>query len=474
MGLWRSLSGRLLILTIGVVMLAEVAIFVPSVARYREAYLMERVRRAEIAALTVLAAPDRMVDRTLETKLIDRAEVLSVVVRREGARQMVLRPDEHPPVATTYDLRDPKTLDLIWHGLAQLLDPDDGAIRILAHAPADMGKELEVTLESAPLARAMRGYALNILWLSLGISLVTAVVVFVCARLALVRPVQELIDNAQHFSENPEDPERIIHPKTRLREIGEAERALADMQRDVHAAFKARARLAALGEAVAKISHDLRNILGTTQLMADRLETSRDPIVARTAPKLIASLDRAIRLCQSTLTYGRAEEAPPEPRSIALAHLAEEVIEGLGLMPGEPLVTALVDIDPDLVVEADPEQLYRVLNNLARNAVQAIRGQGRPGRLTIAADAADDPAQARAGAVEIRIIDTGPGLPARAREHLFKPFRGGTRRDGTGLGLAIAHELVRANDGELRLVASTTAGTEFAIVLPGQAAVAAA
>ena len=70
--LLRSLSGRLLIVTIGVVMLTEVAIFVPSVARFRLDYLMEHVRRAEIAALTVLAAPDRMVSPELEAALLDR------------------------------------------------------------------------------------------------------------------------------------------------------------------------------------------------------------------------------------------------------------------------------------------------------------------------------------------------------------------------------------------------------------------
>ena len=222
-----------------------------------------------------------------------------------------------------------------------------------------------------------------------------------------------------------------------------------------------------MGSAVSKISHDLRNILATTQLMADRLEGSRDPIVARTAPKLIGSLDRAIRLCQSTLTYGRAEEAPPESRAVALGELAEEVIEGLGLIEEGREVTCLVDVDPETVVEADPEQLYRILANLCRNAAQAIHASGKSGRLTVAADVID-------GKVEISVIDTGPGLPATAREHLFQPFRGSARRGGTGLGLAIAQAQVRANGGTLSLVASTTTGTEFRISLPAAAAIAAA
>ena len=467
MRLLRSLSGRLLIVTITVVMLAEIAIFVPSVARFRENYLLERVRRAEIAALTVLAAPDRMISRELEEMLMTRAEVLNIVVRREGAREMVLTGPGIGPVTGTYDLREPAIADLIADAMTRIVDTDGGVIRVIAYAPSDMGQELEITLDSAPLAAAMRKYGLNILWLSLVISLMTAAMVFFAVRRAVVRPITKVIRNVKHFSENPEDASRIIAPRSHLGEIADAERALAEMQRDVRAALTARARLASLGEAVAKISHDLRNILGTTQLLADRLEMSRDPIVARTAPKLIASLDRAIRLCQSTLTYGKADESPPEPRSVALGELAEEVLEGLGLMDGDQSVVCLVDIDPDLVVEADPEQLYRILSNLARNAAQAIRASGTPGRLTVAADKIGED-------VEIRVIDTGPGLPAKAREHLFQPFRGGTRPGGTGLGLAIAAELVRANGGSLSFVASTTSGTEFCIRLPSRAAAAAA
>ena len=467
MRMLRSLSGRLLVVTIVVVMLAEVAIFVPSVAQFRRAYLLERVHRAEIAALTVVAAPNGLVSRNLEEMLIARTEVLNIVVGREGARQMVLSSPGIGPLTATYDLREPAFSDLIADALTQIADPDGGVIRVIAYAPADMGTQMEITLESAPLVAAMRAYGLNILWLSLAISLATAAMVFFAVRRAVVRPITKVIRNVKRFSANPEDASRIIEPRSHLGEIADAERALAEMQRDVRAALTARSRLASLGEAVAKISHDLRNILGTTQLMADRLEMSRDPIVARTAPKLIASLDRAIRLCQSTLTYGRAEEAPPEPHSVALGELAEEVCEGLGLVDGESRVTCLVDIDPEMIVEADPEQLYRVLSNLARNAAQAIRASGRPGRLTIAADEIDE-------RVEIRVIDTGPGLPAKAREHLFQPFRGGARPGGTGLGLAIADELVRANGGTLTLVSSTTSGSEFCISLPLRAAAAAA
>ena len=467
MNLLRSLSGRLLVVTIVVVMIAEIAIFVPSVARFRQDYLLERVRRAEIVALTVLAVPDRMVSQQMRSEMIAAAEVLNIVVRREGVREMILTSPGLGPVSATFDLRDPSVTDLLADALNRLVETEDSIIRIRAYAPADMGKDLEITLHSAPLREAMREYGLNILWLSMGIALAAAVMVFLAMRRLVVRPITKVIANVKAFSENPEDASRIISPRSHVDEISDAEHAVAEMEREVHGALKARARLASLGEAVAKISHDLRNILATTQLMADRLEMSQDPIVARTAPKLIGSLDRAIRLAQSTLTFGRAEETPPERRVIALAQLAEEVAEGLGLIPGDAGLECVVDIKTETVVDADPEHLYRVLNNLLRNAAEAIRGSGRPGKIRVTALAGE-------AGTEVIVSDTGPGMPSQALEHLFKPFQGGARRGGTGLGLAIAQELVRANGGELVLVSSTTSGTEFRISFPVSAAVVAA
>ncbi|MEM7745962.1 MAG: HAMP domain-containing sensor histidine kinase [Pseudomonadota bacterium] len=460
MGLIRSLSGRLLLVTMIVVMLAEVAIFVPSVSRFREAWLIERVRRAEIAALTVLAAPDRMVSPKLEQLLIENAEVLNVVVRREGMREMVLMSPDLGPVGATYDLRERQPLLLVRDALWRLYAGDEGIIRIRAFAPEDMGRELEITVRSAGLAEAVRAYGLNILFLSLAIALSTAIMVFFAMRRAVVRPVTIVIENLKKFAENPEDTQRIIEPKSRVGEIAEAERAVADMQREVQSALSAKARLAALGEAVAKISHDLRNILAKTQLMADRLETSSDPIVGRTAPKLLASLDRAIRLCQSTLAFGKAEEAPPDPRPIELNLLACDVVESLGLLAEDSDIDCEIAIPEEAVVEADPEQLYRVLINLVRNAAEAIRSAGRPGTVRLAIIE-------NGSLIELEVADTGPGMPSHALDNLFKPFKGGARRGGTGLGLAIAHELTRANRGELRLISSTSQGTVFRLALPG-------
>jgi hypothetical protein len=87
----NSLSGRFLILTVIFVMLAEVFIFVPSVARFREDYLLARLERAQIASLALLAT-DGMIDDELEYELLRNAEVLNVVLLRDATRQLVLPP----------------------------------------------------------------------------------------------------------------------------------------------------------------------------------------------------------------------------------------------------------------------------------------------------------------------------------------------------------------------------------------------
>jgi signal transduction histidine kinase len=262
----------------------------------------------------------------------------------------------------------------------------------------------------------------------------------------------------QTYAEAPEDARRVIAPNADVEELRMAEEALQSMQTQLTNALRQKERLAQLGSAVAKISHDLRNILTTAQLFADRIEGSADPAVARSAPKLVNSISRAVSLCESTLAFGKAEEPPPQLRRLGLAQLADEVAEGESL-GADTAVTCLIDVPPGMMIRADGEQLYRVLSNLVRNARQAIEATGQPG--TIEVSAGEDETE-----WWIRVGDTGPGLPPKAREHLFSAFQGGARKGGIGLGLAIAAELVRGHGGRLELARSDSDGTEFAIHLP--------
>jgi signal transduction histidine kinase len=453
----NTLSGRFLILTVIFVMLAEIMIFVPSIARYRADFLLTRLKQAQIAALTQLAT-EEMIMPELEAELLANAEVYNVVLRRDEVRQLVLSSEVPGEVYDTVDLRAAGPWELIRDAFALLADPQNRIIRVIGYPVQDAGTLIEVTMETRQLREAMVDYGLRILVLSALISIVTAFLLFLAVRRLLVLPIRRVVRHMQTYAEAPEDARRVIAPNADVEELRIAEEALQSMQTQLTGALKQKERLAQLGGAVAKISHDLRNILTTAQLFADRIEGSADPAVARAAPKLVNSISRAVSLCESTLAFGKAEEPSPQLRRLNLAPLVAEVAESEGL-PSDALVTILVDVPPGLMIRADSEQLYRVLSNLVRNARQAIDATGQPGSIEISAG--EDERE-----WWIRVGDTGPGLPPKAREHLFSAFQGGARKGGTGLGLAIAAELIRGHGGRLDLVRSDAEGTEFAIHLP--------
>lgn len=456
MGLARSLSGRLLLLTIATVMVVEVLVFLPSVARYRLDFLQERLRMSALAAMAVKAAPEGGLDPALSAMLLERAGVESVAIRRDGARALALSVPEPGRVGLTRDLREDGPLRLIVDALAGLRGGPD-RLRVIGPAEPD-GLVVEITMRAEPLRDGLRAFGWRILGLSLVISGATAVIVYVIARRLLVRPLKRLGAAMAAFRAEPENPEKALRPSSRLTEVAEAEAALAEMQSALREALRARSRLAALGEAVAKVAHDLRNMLATAQLVASGVEASRDPVMRRLGPKLIAALDRAVNLCERTLRYGRVEEPPPEPRRIAVAALLEEAAEAV--FPDRDARLAVeVDAQPTLVALADKDQLFRILVNLLRNARQALETESRPGRVALRA-------RRERKAVVVEVCDDGPGLPAKALDNLFRPFQGAARRGGAGLGLAIAHELAVLQGGRLELARSDTAGTVFRLTLP--------
>lgn len=456
-GFLNTLSGRFLMLTVGFVMLAEVLIFVPSIARFRADFLTMRLEKAQIASLAQLAAND-MVTPELEKELLANAEVYNVVLRRDQVRQLVLSSEIPKPIANTYDLREAGPWELIRDAFAALLDPNDRIIRVIGYPVQSAGLLIEITMDSSPLRTAMLDYGGRILLLSALISVVTAFFLFLAVQRLIVLPIRRVVSHMTAYAEAPEDARRVIAPTSRVVELRDAEEAMQSMQTQLTGSLRQKERLAQLGGAVAKISHDLRNILTTAQLFADRIEGSADPMVARAAPKLVGSIARAVSLCESTLAFGKAEEPSPQLREVNLAALAEDVAEGEG-MAADSAVTCLIEVPENLTVRADYEQLFRVLANLLRNARQAIEATGKDGSIEISAgETASD--------WWIRVGDTGPGLPERAREHLFEAFQGGARKGGTGLGLAIASELIRGHGGRLELARSDQDGTEFVIYLP--------
>ena len=462
----NTLSGRFALLTGIFVVLAEVLILLPSISNYRLDFLESRLERAQIASLALLAT-DESLASDLESELLENAGVFNVVLRRNDVRQLVLSSPIPGPIAATYDLRAQPFWTSIRDAIAQLMDPTNRVIRVIGAPVNQAGQLIEITTDTQRLRNQMIEYGLRLLLISAAFSILTALLLNVAAQRLLLVPIRRVISHMSAYASAPEDARAIITPDARLTELNEAETALAAMQHTVTSALKQKARLAQLGQAVARISHDLRNILATAQIFADRLETSADPAVRRAAPKLVNSISRAVNLCETTLAFGKAEESPPSLSRFNLAALVSEVTEGESMasdrLEGCEPVEFLTDVPTAMLVRADRDQLFRVLSNLVRNARQAIEATRQPG--TIEIGAGEDDAE-----WWIRIGDTGPGLPKKARDHLFQPFSGGSRKGGTGLGLAIAADLLRNHGGRLELMRSDEEGSEFMLHLPRELA----
>lgn len=373
--------------------------------------------------------------------------------------QLVLSSPMPRMIAGTVDLRDDSAAVLIRDALRRLTTVENEVIRVIGAPVRDAGLLIEVTMETAPMRAAMIDYGLRILLLSAVISVFTAVLLFAAMRIFLVKPIKGVVGHMQNYAAAPEDARRIIEPSAGVTELREAEEALKSLQTELTGALKQKERMAQLGLAVSKISHDLRNIMTTAQLFTDRIESSEDPIVRRLAPKLVGSITRAVHLCESTLAFGRAEEPGPTLTMVPLAALVEDVISSEQLAVGDFTLEFSTDIPAEMQVRVDPEQMHRVIGNMVRNSRQVIMASQQTGEISI--HATETPS-----AWSITLRDTGPGMPPKAKEHLFSAFQGSVRKGGSGLGLAISAELVRGHGGDIELSRTDSNGTEFVIHLP--------
>ncbi len=184
---------------------------------------------------------------------------------------------------------------------------------------------------------------------------------------------------------------------------------------------------------MAKINHDLRNMLTSAKIASERLAMMGDPRVTQALPRLERALDRAVTLASDVLNYGKTSEAAPRPVTTPLLAAVQAAAEDAGLT--EDGVRLETDIAPDASVHADTDQRHRILVNLLRNAREAVQSaeSDATGEVRVTLET-----QGETGV--IRVADTGPGLPERAVASLFQPFAGSGRAGGAGLGLAISRE----------------------------------
>jgi len=458
---FRGLSGRLLLLTVIFVMLAEVLIFVPSVANMRLRWLEDRLNTAAAAAVVVDGMDNVELSRPVQEDTLMATGTKAIVLRRSNESRLVAAVNMPPEVDDQYDLAAMTPLTAIHDAFDTLLFGGDRILRVFGPV-GDSDATIELVIEDSSLRKAMLIYARNVFFLSLVISLITAALIFLSINRLMIRPIRRMTASMHAFSADPSDPARVLSAAPGTDELSIAGQHLASMQRHLQKTLKQQKNLADLGLAVSKINHDMRNILSSAQLISDRLASVDDPIVKRFAPTLLRSIDRAVGYTTEVLSYGRTTEPEPHRRFVQLRPLVTDVSEILAIDPKSD-IEFRIQIADDLQVDADSEQLFRVVHNICRNAVQALMNDasGADGVRVVAVTAM------RTGSVvSISIDDNGPGMPPRARENLFAAFRGSVRSGGTGLGLAIARELVLAHGGTIALVEKATPGTLFRIELP--------
>ena len=451
-----GLSARLLVLTVLFVAVAGALILAASLATLEERWLADRATAGASAVLTFNADPTQVLTEKKRQQLRELNGIVAVVVEQDGVRHRYMP----PPEGRTYtlDLRGQPFLQWLTAPVFTLTSGHSGLVRVIANTPNLEGEDhIDVIVADNSLKRQLISYLWRLLGLTLVIAGLAGLGVYVSLNLFLVRPIRRITLAMERFRADPDDPASHIDPSGRRDEVGRAEVELNLMQADLRAALNSRARLAALGEAVAKINHDLRNMLTSAQIASERVAMSGDPEVARAMPRLERALDRAARLTTEVLTYGKSEEPTPNRVVTPLKATVDAAAEDAGLAQAQ--VKIIGNIKGSDTLLADPDQLHRILLNLLKNARQAITSApGHKGVIHL--DLGH-----REGYDILRVRDNGPGVPERLKESLFLPFMGG-RQGGTGLGLAISRELAQAHGGDLVMTRTGPEGTTFEVILP--------
>ncbi len=457
-----GLSARLLTLTILFVASAGAFALPPALASFEEKWLLDRIRAAELASLAPDATPDRKVSQQIAAQLLEGAGVNRVAIQTEGMRRLVLGGPSLKHAPYLVDLRAQAPTSWLIAPFQTLIGGNGRYVRVVASPTflrhADF---IEIVAPDADLKRGLISYLWKLILVAAFVSTVAGLLVYLTLNFFLVRPMQRITYAMERFRADPEDAEARVQLSGRRDEIGRAEAELDRMQADLRTALNSRARLAALGEAVAKINHDLKNMLTSAQIASERLAALKDPKVSQALPRLERALDRAVKLASGVLAYGKTQEAAPEPRPVPLAAAVEAAAEEARI--AERGIVLNCPIGAAEQVSADADQLHRILANLLRNAREAMEhqeGRRKRGRISVTLTRAG-------GASLVRVSDNGPGVPERARERLFQPFAGSGRPDGAGLGLAIARELAQGHGGDLILASTGPEGSTFELRLPG-------
>jgi len=454
----RRLRVKLLLLICICVILTEALVFIPSIANRQHRWFENQHRFAYALSLSVSKSDEY----GLEERALTNLELVELtIISPNGAEKKIITEQPSVTIDKRVDLDKSTDLNYIVSSIRTLFIGGNRIIHIIGKI-GDDGTKLSLLTRDYSLREALFQFSERFFFSSLAIALIVATAIYLLVTEILLRPIYRIYSNMLDFVMAPDDPRAILVPQCRDDEIGLAERRIAAIESELQRSYTHQKHLADLGLAISKINHDMRNLLASAQLISDRLAAIDDPLIKRLTPKLLRTIDRAISYTRNILVYGRTQEQSPNCQQLHLKSLVDEMIDmlELGQYGNIRIDNKVAD---DFEIKADREQFHRIFTNLCRNAAQALASDTANNQdithiITINAHYEGEEAV-------IDVSDTGPGLPDRAREHLFQPFRGSVHGNGTGLGLAICHELIRAHNGTIRLI-DEAVGAHFEIRLP--------
>ena len=445
----NNISVKLVALVISFLVLAEILILIPTLPRFHASEIESRMRElAFMAELRLIEdkgnynatpippgcgvgvrTPDGMHVWFGSDETIDQAKNITPQVWDDGFfHQMGLAAKS---IFTTNN--DPVIYRVNTNSLMQAG----------VHTQLKRHQDIDLIMPADILSRLIRIQLLKGLGLTLFLSLLIGIPVVRYANGSIIMPIERLINDMTAFAKDPYEPRGGMIYSQDDGIISDAQKALDELQRSTRQELIQRDKLASIGEAVAKVNHDMRNVLASAMLVSDSLEQSDDPKIKRSSRVVRRAIERGAQLCTQMLTFIKTPENI-RPEKSKITSLIEECSEEIGI--------AIQYSGPDELV-VDSDYFFRLIHNIVNNAQKA------------GADQVNIEIWKAGSYAVMDISDNGPGIAAEMKDLLFKPFAGSSR-GSTGLGLCISRDIAIAHGGDLRLTRSNENGSEFRLRLP--------
>ncbi|MEC8038527.1 MAG: HAMP domain-containing protein, partial [Pseudomonadota bacterium] len=233
-----GLSARALALAVLFVLLAEAVLFVPSAGRWLEQELNDRLSDGHLAVRTLEELPSAMPNDRLTTELLDHVDAGLIAFRSPDRPKLVLFREPGLQVERSIDLRETGLIGLSFHAFQIMVaHKPDAMLRVVGLSPADPNAEIELLLDQTRICLELRSYTARVAALSLFISLVTGLLLYLALGSLIVRPVLRLTRAMRAFAEHPEIEQTARRESGRSDEIGDAFTQMQAMQETVRSAL---------------------------------------------------------------------------------------------------------------------------------------------------------------------------------------------------------------------------------------------